>query len=61
MFITTGSFSDDAIAYAASIDPKVVLINGDYLTELMIDYDVAVTTMTVYAVKRVDSDYFDEA
>jgi restriction system protein len=60
VFITTGSFSSEAVAYAAQIDPKVVLIDGRYLTDLMIDFDVGVSTVATYHVKRVDSDYFDE-
>jgi restriction system protein len=43
------------------IDPKVVLIDGRWLAELMIDFDVGVNTAAIYQVKRIDSDYFDEA
>jgi restriction system protein len=60
VFITTGSFSGDAIAYVEHIDPQVVLIDGRRLAELMIDSDVGVNTAAMYQVKRVDSDYFDE-
>ncbi len=60
VFITTGTFSSEAVAYAAHIDPKVVLIDGRYLAELMIDFDVGVNTVNTYQVKRVDSDYFDD-
>lgn len=61
VFITTGSFSSDAAAYVEHIDPKVVLIDGRRLAELMIDFEVGVTTARIYHVKRVDSDYFEEA
>jgi restriction system protein len=37
-----------------------VLIDGQRLSELMITFDVGVTTTRTYQVKRVDSDYFDE-
>ena len=60
VFITTGSFSADAAAYVEHIDPKVILIDGRRLAELMIDFEVGVTTARTYHVKRVDSDYFDE-
>jgi restriction system protein len=60
VFITTGTFSADATAYVEHIDPKVVLIDGRRLTELMIDFEVGVTTARTYRVKRTDSDYFDE-
>lgn len=42
------------------IEPKVVLIDGKKLSELMIDFDVGVNTVASFAVKRVDSDYFIE-
>jgi restriction system protein len=58
IFITTSSFSAEAVAYVSSIDAKIVLIDGNRLAELMIDYDVGVTTVTTYQLKRVDSDYF---
>ena len=60
VFITTGTFSGEAVSYVEHIDPKVVLIDGRRLAELMTDYDVGVNTSATYSVKRVDSDYFDE-
>jgi restriction system protein len=60
VFITTGSFSSEAAAYVEHIDPKVVLIDGRRLAELMIDFEVGVTTARTFHVKRVDSDYFEE-
>ena len=56
-----GSFSSDATAYVEHIDPKVILVDGRRLAELMIDFEVGVTTARTYHVKRVDSDYFEEA
>lgn len=61
VFITTATFSGEAAAYVDHIDPKVVLIDGRRLAELMIDFDLAVNTSATYSVKRLDSDYFDEA
>lgn len=60
VLITTGTFSTDATSYVEQIEPKVVLIDGRRLAELMIDFEVGVSTTTTYHVKRVDSDYFDE-
>lgn len=60
VFITSGSFSPDALAYVEHIDPKVVLIDGRRLAELMIDFEVGVSTVRTFHVKRVDSDYFEE-
>lgn len=60
VFITTGVFSSDAVAYVDHIDPKVVLIDGRRLAEFMIDFDLGVNSVATYQMKHVDSDYFDE-
>ena len=60
VFITTSSYTADAIDYASRIDTKVVLIDGKALSALMIDFDVGVSASASYVVKRVDSDYFEE-
>lgn len=60
VFITTGKFSPDAIRYVRTIDPKVVLIDGRTLADLMMDCNLGVTTSAAYEVKRIDTDYFDE-
>jgi len=59
VFITTSTFSADAISYVQTIDPRVVLIDGEQLAEFMIDFGVGVTEERTYQLKRVDSDYFD--
>ena len=58
VFLTTSSFSSEAIDYASNIDSKVVLIDGLTLAQLMIDFNVGVSRSQIYEVKRVDSDYF---
>jgi restriction system protein len=60
IFITTSSFSPDAMNYVSSIDYKVVLIDGKRLAEFMIDYDVGVTGSVTYQLKRADTDYFTD-
>ncbi len=60
VFITTSKFSDDAKNYVETIDPKVILIDGRMLAELMIDYGLGTTTTATFEVKRIDSDYFAE-
>jgi len=39
-------------------DPRVVLIGGEQLAELMIDYNIGVTTVDTYEIKKIDRDYF---
>jgi restriction system protein len=60
VFITTSSYTNDATDYASRIDTKVVLIDGQLLANLMMDFDVGVSVAATYMVKRIDSDYFDE-
>ncbi len=60
IFITTSRFTEDARNYVSQIGSKIVLIDGEQLTSLMIDNDVAVSTISLYPVKKIDSDYFDE-
>jgi restriction system protein len=59
VFLTTGDFSDEALAYVQNIDPRVVLIDGEQLADFMIDFDVGVAVERTYALKRVDSDFFE--
>lgn len=60
IFITTSDFSREAVDYASRIETKIVLICGDDLTQFMIDHNVGVTPMTMYEVKKLDSDFFVE-
>jgi restriction system protein len=60
VFITTSTFTQEATAYVANIDSKVVLIDGQLLSGLMMDFDVGVSITASYVVKKIDSDYFDE-
>lgn len=60
VFITSGTFSAEAVDYVSRIDPRVVLIDGHQLAEFMIDLDLGVTVKATYQVKRVDSDFFVE-
>ncbi len=60
VFITTGTFAKDAGQYVLTIDPKVVLIDGSILVNLMIDYNMGVSTADTYDIKKIDSDFFIE-
>lgn len=60
VMISTASFSQDARRYVERIEKKIVLIDGEQLTQLMIDYNVGVSEEQTYTVKKVDLDYFGE-
>jgi len=59
VFITTSDFADTAITYAKKVSQKVILIDGDRLADLMIQYDIGVSKSHSYQVKHVDIDYFE--
>ncbi len=60
VFITTSTFTKDAIEYAERLDSKIILIDGQRLAELMFEYGVGVSTVTRYEVKKVDHVFFEE-
>ena len=60
VFITTSDFTKEARDYVSQIDSKIILIDGEELAELMIDYNVGVSNAAIYEIKKVDSDYFIE-
>ncbi len=60
VFITTSTFSKEALASATKHDARIVLIDGEKLATLMIDHGLGVTLEASYDVKRIDSDYFAE-
>jgi restriction system protein len=60
VFITTGAFTRDAEQYVSTIDPKVVLIDGSRLVDLMIDHNLGVSIVDAYEIKKIDSDFFFE-
>lgn len=60
VFITTSSFSQQAIEYAKQVhDESIILVDGRQLCEYMIQYGLGVTTRDVIELKSIDSDFFD--
>lgn len=59
VFITTSKFSAEARDYISRIEKKVVLIDGVKLAKLMVKYDLGVSTNDTYAVKAIDTDFFE--
>jgi restriction system protein len=60
IFITTSRFTEDARKYVSQIGSKIVLIDGEQLTKMMVENDVGVSTVSLYPVKKIDTDYFEE-
>jgi restriction system protein len=60
IFITTSTFTKEALEYTPRNETKIVLIDGEQLAQLMIDYNLGCTTQQIYEVKKIDNDYFGE-
>ena len=60
IFITTSNFTKEALDYTPRNETKIVLIDGEQLAQLMIDYNLGCTTQQTYELKKLDSDYFGE-
>ncbi len=59
-FITTSYFSRGAIEFAQNYPHSdIVLIDGERLTELMIQYNLGVSVEREIFIKRIDNDYFE--
>ncbi|MDR1800305.1 MAG: restriction endonuclease [Lachnospiraceae bacterium] len=58
LFITTAKFSEGAKSYAN--ESHIVLVDGERLAELMIEYKLGVSVVQTFEIKKMDSDYFSE-
>jgi restriction system protein len=59
VFVTTSRFTLDAIKIAEGIrDPRLILVDGERLAELMIEHGVGVQIREVIRITRLDSDFF---
>lgn len=61
VFITTSTFTADAVDYVQRIEKKIVLVDGTRLADLMIEHNVGITVAQTFMIKRLDSDYFENA
>jgi len=58
VFVTTCTFSTHAVDYVRHLPQRVILIDGERLSELMIEHGVGVRVSRTITVKRVDEDFF---
>jgi restriction system protein len=58
VFVTTSTFSRQALDYARGLQQRVILIDGARLTELMVEFGVGVRVSRTIEVKRLDEDFF---
>lgn len=59
VFITTNRFSADAVAFTATVSPRIILIDGSRLGELLVSYRIGVQEKDVFRVVEVDEDFFE--
>ena len=60
VFVTTSEFDEKAIEKAKSAHHKIICIDGNKLVQLMYEYNVGLQTKTIYEIKQVDEDFFNE-
>lgn len=60
IFITTSTFTRDALESIKEYSSRIVLMDGTQLTGYMIDHGVGVSVMSTYEIKKIDSDFFEE-
>jgi len=60
VFITTSRFTQDARTYADRVNARLVLIDGQQLARLMIEYDCGVVTQESFTLKQLDENFFGE-
>jgi len=60
IFITTSDFPKSVYEFVGQVEYKIILIDGERLTDLMIENNVGLSTVNTYMVKTIDSDYFEE-
>jgi len=59
LFVTTSTFSQSARETAELLSKRIVLIDGRFLTSLMIRYDVGCRVEETIHIKKLDEDFFD--
>ena len=60
VFITTSKFTKEAISFVERQQKNIKLIDGKLLSDLLVKYQVGITTVQLMSILRVDSDYYSE-
>jgi restriction system protein len=60
VFVTTSSFSHQALEFVRHLAQRVILIDGQRLADLMIEHNVGVRVSRALEFKRLDEDFFAE-
>lgn len=60
VFVTTSEFDEKAMEKARSAHHKIICIDGQKLVSLMHEFNVGIQVKTIYEIKQIDEDFFDE-
>lgn len=60
VFVTTSDFTNDAKSTVEKSTKNIVLINGEQLAQLMIQYGVGCKTKETIKIQKIDEDFFEE-
>ena len=59
VYITTSTFSKQAWIYIEKHQKDIVLIDGEKLTELLIEHGVGIQVVQTFATYKIDKDFFE--
>ena len=60
VLITTSTFTKDALEYVKQIEKRIILIDGNQLSKLMVEHQLGVTPVDKFELHKIDIDYFEE-
>jgi restriction system protein len=60
VLITASKFTQEAKNYVQNIEKKIVLIDGEQLSQYMMDNDIGVYEVANFSIKKIKTDYFEE-
>lgn len=60
VFITTSTFTEAARKCAKEVSDTIILIDGQNLTKLMIEYNIGIQVEDTVQIKKIDEDFFEE-
>lgn len=56
----SATFTAEAKSFVGNIEAAIVLIDGSQLAQFVFDHNVRVPSASVFEVKKVDVDFFEE-
>ena len=60
VFMTTSYFSQGAKEYVTKVSRRIVLVDGERMARLMVQYGIGVRPVETYVLQKLDEDFFSE-